>query len=139
MSEDDRTTIIPLVEETATVSVQDAVIGRVRVSTTTETIEEVVRQNLRTMSAAVVRKPINRTLDQGEAPPGPRTEGDVMIVPIFEEILIVEKRLVLREELHITQHLTTERVEVPMELRRQQARVERLPADDASIPGVTDV
>ena len=53
MSEDDRTTIIPLVEETATVSVQDAVIGRVRVSTTTETIEEVVRQTLRTMSAAV--------------------------------------------------------------------------------------
>ena len=32
-----------------------------------------------------------------------RTEGEVMIIPIFEEVVVVEKRLVLKEELHISQ------------------------------------
>ena len=51
-----------------------------------------------------------------------------MIIPIFEEVVVVEKRLVLKEELHISQQVTTETVEVPVELRRQQASIERLPA-----------
>ena len=119
---------IPLVEERLDVTVQEAVTGRVRVSTTTETFEEVVRQELRGMRAEVVRMPVNRTLKPGEPPPGPRTEGGVMIIPIFEEVLVVEKRLVLKEELHITQRTASEKVEVPVSLRRQRAAVERLPS-----------
>ena len=118
---------IPLTEEHIEVAVREAVTGRVRVSTTTETFQEVVRQDLRGMRADVVRMPVNRTLAPGEVPPGPRTEGDVMIIPIFEEVLVVEKRLVLKEELHITQSVTADQVEVPVELRRQRALVERLP------------
>ena len=76
--------------------------GRVRVSTKTETFAEVVRQELQGMRAEVVRVPVNRTLEPGETPPEPRTEGEVMIIPIFEEVVVVEKRLVLKEELHIT-------------------------------------
>ena len=123
------------------VSVREAVTGRVRVRTETKTFAEVVRQDLRGMRAEVVRMPINRTLEPGERPPEPRTEGDVMIIPIFEEVIVVEKRLVLKEELHITQHLTTETVEVPVDLRRQRAVVERLSPDDETEPnqGANDV
>ena len=123
------------------VSVREAVTGRVRVSTQTETFAEVVRQELRGMRAEVVRMPINRTLEPGEAPPEPRTEGDVMIIPIFEEVIVVEKRLVLKEELHITQHVTTETVEVPVDLRKQRAVVERLSPADETEPnqGANDV
>ena len=123
------------------VSVREAVTGRVRVSTETETFAEVVRQELRGMRAEVVRMPINRALEPGETPPEPRTEGEVMIIPIFEEVIVVEKRLVLKEELHITQHLTTETVEVPVDLRRQRAVVERLSPADETEPnqGANDV
>jgi uncharacterized protein (TIGR02271 family) len=136
---DEQPQTIALAEEQLKVSVKEVVTGRVRVSTSTETIEEVVRQELQATSVEVVRKPVNRTLDPGEAPPGPRMEGDVTIIPIFEEVLIVEKRLLLKEELHITQHATTETVEVPVELRRQQASIERLPAKDDPVQGGNDV
>ena len=129
MGRDDAGRTLPLAEEKAAVSVREAVTGRVRVSTKTETFAEVVRQELRGMRAEVVRVPVNRTLEPGETPPEPRTEGEVMIIPIFEEVVVVEKRLVLKEELHITQQVTTETVEVPVELRRQRAVVERLPAE----------
>ena len=141
MGRDDAGRTLPLAEEKAAVSVREAVTGRVRVSTKTETFAEVVRQELRGMRAEVVRVPVNRTLEPGETPPEPRTEGEVMIIPIFEEVVVVEKRLVLKEELHISQQVTTETVEVPVELRRQQASVERLPAEDEINPnqGANDV
>ena len=71
---DDTAASSPLAEEKAVVSVREAVTGRVRVSTRTETFAEVVRQELRGMRAEVVRMPVNRTLEPGEAPPslGPK-------------------------------------------------------------------
>jgi len=140
MGEDERLSVLPLVEETLKVSVRDAVSGRVRVSTPTDTIEEVVRQELHGTRADVERVPIDRTLDLGETPPGPRIEGDVTIIPIFEEVVIVEKRLVLKEELRIVRRTTSETIEVPVELRRQRAVIEHLPgeADTSSSSGEND-
>ena len=43
--------------------------------------------------------------------------------------MVVEKRIVLKEELHITQRVTTETVEVPVELRKQRASVNDFPLD----------
>ncbi len=65
----------------------------------------------------------NRTV-----PSGVRTEGDVVIVPVLEEVLVIEKRLVLKEELHVRRQATRETVEVPVTLRKQQGVVERLSA-----------
>jgi stress response protein YsnF len=50
-------------------------------------------------------------------------------VPVLEEVLVVEKRLVLKEELHIRRRATTETVEVPITLRKQRAVVERIDPD----------
>ena len=121
-------TSIPVVEEKVKVAVEEAVTGRVRVQTITETFDEVVRHELHGVRATVVTVPVGRTLEFGEAPPGPRSEGGVMIVPILEEIVVVEKRLVLKEELHIRQEETVEEVEVPVTVRKQRAVVEKLPS-----------
>ena len=51
------------------------------------------------------------------------------IIPILEEILVVEKRLVLKEEVHVRQSRADETVEVPVTLRLQRAVVERLSPD----------
>lgn len=125
--------MIPLVEETPVVSVRQTTTGRVRVSTTTETFTEVVRQDLQGMRADIRRVRVDRMLAPGDAVPEPRTEGEVMIIPILEEVIVVEKRLVLREELHISQQITTETIETPVELRRQRAIVERLTADEPEL------
>ncbi len=129
--------LIEVHAEKLNVTTREVVTGRVRVVTETQNIDHVVRQELAGSRAEVVRVPIDRTLAADEAPPQVRTEGSITIVPVFEEILVIEKRLLLREELHITQHETTENVEIPVTLRRQQAIVDR-PFDQDDDPQPTE-
>jgi Domain of unknown function (DUF2382) len=42
-----------------------------------------------------------------------------------EEVLVVEKRLVLKREIRIRMRATSETVVIPVSLRKQQAEVER--------------
>jgi stress response protein YsnF len=74
----------------------------------------------------VTRVPIDRMV---ETAPEIRTEGDVTILPVVEEVLVVEKRLVLKEEVHIRRRVTTETAEVPVTLRKQRVEVERIDPD----------
>ena len=123
--------VLPIVEETLHLGTRERVTGKVRVSTTTDIVEEIARADLRSDLVDVTRVAVGRQVD---AVPEVRTEGDVVIVPVVEEILVVEKRLVLKEELHIRRRVETESVEVPVELRKQRAVVERLPVDEAAAP-----
>lgn len=70
--------------------------------------------------------------------PVTRREGDVTIVPVLEEVLVVEKRLVLREEIHVRETLSREEVELPVSLRRQRATVEREEPSEAAPITPTD-
>ncbi|XYD11947.1 YsnF/AvaK domain-containing protein (plasmid) [Methylobacterium sp. NMS12] len=123
------TRTIPVVEETARIEKRAVETGRVRVRTDTETHDQILRESLRSDSVAVTRVPVNRTLVEGEAAPVARFEDGVTIIPVLEEILVVEKRLVLKEEVHIRQTSADEDVEVPVTLRRQHAVVERVSPD----------
>jgi len=118
--------VLPLIAETARIDKRAVEIGRVRVSTRTETVEEVLRETLRSDMVGVTRVAINRTLAEGETPPVVRTEAGVTIIPVLEEILVVEKRLVLTEEVHVRQTTAGEEVEMPVTLRRQHAVIERV-------------
>jgi len=119
--------VIPLVEETATVGKRQVVTGHVRVQTVTDTFEEIARADVHRESVEVTRVPIDRMV---ETAPEVRTERDVTILPVVEEVLVVEKRLLLKEELHIRRRVETETVEVPVTLRKQRAVVEREAPDD---------
>lgn len=118
--------VIELVEETARVEKRLVETGRVRVSTRTETTEQVLRETLRADAVGVTRVPIDRVIAEGETPPQVRDEDGVTIIPVLEEVLVVEKRLVLKEEVHIRRTTSGEDVEVPIALRRQSAVVERV-------------
>ena len=118
--------VLSLVEEQLRVGKREVVTGKVRVRTVTDTVEEVARATLDGEEVEVSRVPIGREID---AAPSVRTEGDVVIVPVVEEVLVVEKRLVLKEELHLRRRATREAVEVPVTLRRQRAVIERLNAE----------
>lgn len=127
--EADRAAALPLVEEQLSVTKREVVTGKVRVRTVTDTRQELVRQELRGEDIEVERLPVDRYVDEGAAPPQVRTEGDVTVVPIVEEVLVVEKRLLIKEELRIRRVATTELAEVPVTLRKQRAVVERLSSE----------
>lgn len=124
--EDEAGVALPLVAEEVRVGKRAVVTGRVRVSTRTDHVEELVRQELAQTDVEVRRVPVGALLEPGDAPPNVREEGAVTIVPVIEEVLFVEKRLVLREEIHITRRTATEIVETPVTVRRQRAEIEHI-------------
>jgi uncharacterized protein (TIGR02271 family) len=114
---------IPLLEEEARIEKREVQTGRVRVRTVTDNVEEIARATLDDDVVEVTRIPVGREVDE---PPQVRTEDGVVIVPVLEEVLIIEKRLVLKEELRIRRSVSREDIEVPITLRKQRAVVERL-------------
>jgi stress response protein YsnF len=122
--------VLPLVEETATVHKQEVVTGKVRIRTVPDTAKELAKATLQSDFVEVTRVPIDQVVDTD---PEIRTEGDVTIVPVLEEVLVVTTQLVLREELHIRRRVETETVEVPVTLRKQRAIVEREAPDGTII------
>ena len=131
---DRETGVIKVFEEVAHLEKRDVVTGRVRVATSTETVKETVRDTLISQTVEVSRVMLDRMLLPGEAVPQIRTEGDVTIIPVLEEVLVVEKRLVLKEELHVLRRGGTGVFEETVPLRRQNAVVEHLDAIEATNP-----
>ena len=119
--------VIPLVEEVAHVTKRRVTTGQVTVRTITDTFDEKVEAELSRDTVVVTRVPIDREVT---TIPQVRTEGNVTIVPVFEEVLVVEKRLVLREEIHLARTAETDTVASHVTLRRQRAAVDRQDAGD---------
>ena len=64
--------------------------------------EPVVRENehaLFRMGYVIEHVPIERVIDQ---PVAQRQEGDTLVLPVVEEVLVYEKKLLLKEEIRIT-------------------------------------
>jgi stress response protein YsnF len=129
LADEDR--VIPVVEETAHLSRRTVPIGRVRVETITETRSETITAELASSEVEVERVPVGREV---ETAPEPREEDGVTIIPVVEEVLVVEKRLVLREELHVRRRRVAESAEVTIPLRRQRVVITRERQDTGESP-----
>ena len=92
---------LPVVEEELLVGKRTVETGITRVSKKVRSSEKTIREPLMKDMVDVERVAVNRYID---SPIGVRTEGDVAIIPVLEEVLFVEKRLRLKEELHIRRH-----------------------------------
>ena len=57
--------------------------------------------------------------------PQTRQDGDTLIVPILEEVLVVEKRLILKEELHIRKHSSERTEQHKVRLRTEHVEIEQ--------------
>jgi stress response protein YsnF len=115
-------TKIPVAEERLAVDTRRVLTGQVRVETRTETVEEIAEAELETTEVDVVRVQIGREVDVA---PEIRTDGDVTIISVVEERIVVSRRLILKEEIHVSRRRTVETVQIPVSLRRQQAIVTR--------------
>ncbi|MDQ1899310.1 YsnF/AvaK domain-containing protein [Paracoccus sp. WLY502] len=123
MPDEPNADIIPVIEETVSLSKQAMVTGRVRVSTQTETVDHLLPADLSSTEVEVVRVPVNRRID---AVPEVTTQDDLTIIPVVEERLVVTRELYLREEVHVRRIYRQETVEIAAETQRQVVRVERM-------------
>jgi uncharacterized protein (TIGR02271 family) len=111
---------------------------RVRVQTTSH--EQLVDEPLTHEKVEIERIAVNRPVD---AVPPVREEGDLTVISVVEEVLVVERRLILKEEIHLRRVRTTTRHRETVTLRDEEVVVERaepgaslsvLPSDQAPIP-----
>lgn len=122
--------VISLAEESARVERASREVGRVRVTLRTESVPTEVRETLRSDRVEVERVAVNRTLAEGEEAPRPREEADgSWVIPVVEEVLVVERRLVLKEEIRLVRRTGHEEVREVVTLRRQTADLDRLPPE----------
>jgi uncharacterized protein (TIGR02271 family) len=119
-------TILPLLAEEVAVSKQVVETGRVQVSRVTHEREQLIDELLTHETVEIDRTPIGRQVDR--VPPI-IDEGDTVVIPIVEEVLVVERRLLLKEEVRVRRVHSTERHQESVTLRHHEAVVTRIPVE----------
>jgi uncharacterized protein (TIGR02271 family) len=117
--------VVPVIVEELEVGKRKVETGRVRVTKRIRESEELVDEPLLSEEVDIRRVPIG-TLVDGPVPI--RSEGDVTIIPVLEEVLVVEKRLILKEELHIIKRRFETRDPQRVTVRGEEVTVERINA-----------
>ena len=118
---------IPLVEERLAVAKRQVETEGLEVRISVEEREERLPVELTHDKVEVERVPRNVAVTDV---PMVRLEGNVTIIPVVEEVMVVEKRLMLVEEIHVRRTSETTSEEVQLMVRSEQARIARHGADD---------
>jgi uncharacterized protein (TIGR02271 family) len=125
--------VVPVIEETVAVHITPVETGRVRIHKVVHEWEEIVDPPLAHDEVMVERVPINRIV---EGPVSVRSEGDTLVIPLLEAVLVLEKPLLLKEEVRITRRQVDTLVPRRVMLRREEAVVGRINREgDEGNPG----
>jgi uncharacterized protein (TIGR02271 family) len=114
---------IPVAEEMLEVGKRTVQTGTTRITKRVRQREEEIAQPLLTQRVEIERVPVNRFVETALPV---REEDGVTIVPVLEEVLVVEKRLLLKEELHIRTVSETVRQPQKVVLRSEEVEIEHL-------------
>ncbi len=119
--------VVPLVAEEIKISRKTVETGGVRVHKTVredvQRIDEpIIREHLE-----VERVEINQFV---ETAPAVRYEGDVMIVPVLEEVVVTQKRLLLREEIRLVKRREEISNVQEVTLRREEISLEKIETEN---------
>ncbi len=114
--------VIPVIHETLRIEKREVESGRVVVHKTVSERDEVAEVLLRQQDLIVERVPVGRVVSEA---PQTRQDGDTLIVPILEEIMVVEKRLILKEELHIRKQSSERTEHHNVRLRTEHVEIEQ--------------
>jgi len=123
---------IPVTEDVLVIDRKTVDVGKVTVSKTVDEHEAVITEPVIHEDVQIERRRVDREVSAG-APPSVRIEGDTTVIPVLEEVLVVEKRLMLREEIRITRVRRESPAQQRATLRREQVRVERSPSPSTPI------
>lgn len=97
VSENDQLAV-PVVEEQLSLGKRKRETGRVKVTKSVSERTETVRVPVTSERVEVKHVPVGRPVEEV---PEVRQEADVTIIPVTEEVVVVTKQLVLKEEIHL--------------------------------------
>jgi uncharacterized protein (TIGR02271 family) len=115
--------VVPLHAEEVSVAKRRMVTGQVKVGTVTRETEQLVEELLEHEHVEIERIAIGRQVDKA---PAVREEGDTLIIPILEEIVVVERRLLLKEEIRVRRTREKRPYQERVVIRKQEAVITRL-------------
>jgi uncharacterized protein (TIGR02271 family) len=113
---------IPVIEERARVEKRIVERGVVKIDATIKEHVETISEALTHEEVEIRHVPMDLEVD---VVPEVRQEGDVVIIPVVEERIVVSKRLVLTEELHVHRRKVSEHASIPVTLRSTDIAVQR--------------
>ena len=119
----DNVIVVPLAAEEIEISRRRIVTGNVTVRTVTTQSETEIDEILTNTRVEIERVPVRVFIDEV---PAVRTEGDVTIIPVIEEIVV--KRLFLKEEVRLRRVPQTVRHRETVVLREEEAVITRQPS-----------
>lgn len=106
-------------EEEARVGTRERGAGAMNVRKSVRTEREQVRVPKRREEVGVERVPMNE-----EAPEAQIGEGEEIVVQVFEEEVVVTKRVVLKEEIRIRKKVVEEEEVVDVDLRKEEVEID---------------
>jgi uncharacterized protein (TIGR02271 family) len=118
-----RRVIVPVVEEQLLLGKRAVETGRIRVKKRVIEEQQAFDQPLNREEIAVERVTVERFVD---GPVADRQEGDTLVLPVLEEVLVIEKRLMVREEVRITRKVRAVQERQEVTLRREEVEIERI-------------
>lgn len=119
--------VIPVIEEEVIIGKKIVSKGGIIVTKEVITEETIAEVPLISEHIDVVRIPVN---EYREVRPEIRTEGDTTIIPVLKEV--IEKRLLLVEEIRITKNVTSETRQEKVTLSREKVTVREKTDDKGS-------
>ena len=116
---------VPVVREEVQVDKQVVDTGRgVRIHKTVAEHPCHIDERLTRDELEISHVPVDRIVPL-DAAPAARYEGDTLVVPILEEVLVVERRVRIKEEVRITRTRREEHHAETVMLKSEQVSVER--------------
>src|SRR4051812_30831887 len=114
---------IPVIKEE--VEVEKKVIEKARVQLSKTVDEETETLNLPVMNEEVriERIPINKIMDK--APEPVRYEDETMIIPVLREVAVIEKKILLVEEIRVIKTKIHSETTQEISLRKENIKIER--------------
>jgi uncharacterized protein (TIGR02271 family) len=128
-ADNDAEQVVPVIAEEIEIHKRAVREGGVRVSKHVHEEVETVDVPLEAEEVEVKRVTVNRP---AEGKTQVRYEGSTVIVPLVEEVLTVQKQLIVREEIHITKKSVTTQHSEQVTLRREEVVIEPTSAGDKS-------
>jgi len=119
--------VVPLIAEEISIGKRVVETGGVRVHKTVREDVQTINEPILREHIEVERVPLNKYV---ETAPAIRYEGEVMIVPVLEEVVVTEKRLLLREEIRLVKRREEIANVQEVTLRREEINVEEFEAEN---------
>ena len=126
-----QSTVIPVMAEQLVVGKDVVETGKIRISKSVTEHQESFNMPLNQEEVTVERVTLNQYLDT--PPPPVRYEGDTMIIPVLKEVAVVQKRLLLVEELRVTKRQVQKQETQQVSLRQEEVQVTRVKDESQNI------